>query len=138
MAGLNLHKLASNAISIAQPMIAVTVYHSVGMSNVMGVITPTFAEPVQAFARFHSDTEKQEHRDNIDTNYTSRKIYIDTTASSKLSCISRQRGKTGDYIHRDSDSTWWLVTDVLEDFAMQGWVCVRGVLQVDAPTGVDI
>ncbi len=136
MAGLNLHKIVNRAVSVAQPQVDVKVYQSTGTSNVMGVITPMFAPVIDTKARFQSDVDKLEHKDNVEVDYTSRKIYVDTTAEAPISELYRNRGKTNDYIYRVSDQSWWMVTEVLDDFAEQGWVCVRGVLQVLPPIGV--
>ena len=68
--------------------------------------------------------------DNIGSVEATRKAWI--KGPGFPSGIRRPDGRGGDMIRR-ADGTWWLVTEVSEDFSKAGWISVVITLQVEAP-----
>ena len=50
--------------------------------------------------------------------------------------IIRYLGRTGDFIYRPFDQTYWKIYCVAEDFAPVGWVQVLASQQIETPTEV--
>lgn len=131
---MNLHRIVNAAVSTVQPMVEVYVLQSSGVKNIKGEFTAVYDAPLKTMARFQTDNDEAlEHIDNVNQNYIGRKIYIETKPENRISEINRVKAKSGDYIYRVNDASWWLVTATLDEFAEQGWVCVRGTLQVTPP-----
>ena len=137
MNGLNLHNIVANAISVAQEFEDIFVIKSNGVSNVKGVVTSIYDAPIAVKARIQTDSDQVlEHKQNIDMNKIAFKFYLATDFSKRVSGLDRLRYKTGDYLHRVADNTYFLVTALYDEFSQQGWVCIEGTLQIDIPPAV--
>lgn len=131
---MNLHNIVSPALNAVQQTETVFVFKCLGVTNNYGDIVPDYSEPVKTQARWQIDSDEAlEHGDNVNQNMILRKVYIDTSADSRLSGINRIDAKAADYIYRECDNTWWMVNATYDEFAAQGWVCVRAVLQLTKP-----
>ena len=110
---------------------------STGNTNVSGRIVATYAGPqlvgaqVQTLSnddlKIVSETERTE-RD--------RKFYLfsDSNNQTTPAAIIRNLGRTGDFIYRPYDSTYWKIYCVAEDFSPVGWVQVLASQQSEVPT----
>lgn len=129
---LNLHAIVSPVLNAVQQTETVFVFKCLGVTNHYGDIVPDYSEPVKTQARWQIDSDEAlEHTDAVNQNMILRKVYIDTTMDARISELNRVVGKGADYIYRQSDNTWWMVNATYDEFAAQGWVCVRVVLQLE-------
>lgn len=136
---LNLHQIVRGAISSVNADEQVYLVRSTGNSNVKGRIVATYGAPeligaqIQTLSnddlRIVNETERTE-RD--------RKFYLfsDPDYTKSPASIIRYLGRTGDFIYRPFDQTYWKIYCVAEDFAPVGWVQVLASQQVETPPGV--
>lgn len=136
---LNLHQIVRGAISSVNADEQVYLVRSTGNSNVKGRIVATYGAPeligaqIQTLSnddlRIVNETERTE-RD--------RKFYLfsDPDYTKSPASIIRYLGRTGDFIYRPFDQTYWKIYCVAEDFAPVGWVQVLASQQVEMPPGV--
>lgn len=136
---LNLHQIVRGAISSVNADEQVYLVRSTGNSNVKGRIVATYGAPVLIGAqiqtlsnddlRIVNETERTE-RD--------RKFYLfsDPDYTKSPASIIRYLGRTGDFIYRPFDQTYWKIYCVAEDFAPVGWVQVLASQQVQTPPSV--
>lgn len=112
---------------------------SLGQANIKGRITAVYGDPELVGAQVQSlgstdlniinDTERTEH---------DRKFYLfSKTATGKMPAgQQRPISRTGDYIYRFFDSTYWKIYNVAEDFTPAGWCQVLASQQIEIPQGV--
>ncbi len=136
---LNLHQIVRGAISSVNADEQVYLVRSTGNSNVKGRIVATYGAPeligaqIQTLSnddlRIVNETERTE-RD--------RKFYLfsDPDYTKSPASIIRYLGRTGDFIYRPFDQTYWKIYCVAEDFAPVGWVQVLASQQVQTPPSV--
>lgn len=136
---LNLHAIVRGAISSVNADEQVYLLQSTGNTNVSGRIVATYAGPqlvgaqVQTLSnddlKIVSETERTE-RD--------RKFYLfsDSNNQTTPAAIIRNLGRTGDFIYRPYDSTYWKIYCVAEDFSPVGWVQVLASQQSEVPTAL--
>ncbi len=170
---MNLHNIVSPVLNAVQQTETVFVFKCLGVTNHYGDIVPDYSAAIITQARWQIDSDEAlEHADAVNQNMILRKVYIDTTADSRISELNRVAGtgsavacesseeftsetacfqkykdgflnknltgKGADYIYRQSDNTWWMVNATYDEFAAQGWVCVRAVLQLTKPAEIPI
>lgn len=136
---LNLHQIVRGAISSVNADEQVYLVRSTGNANVKGRIVATYGAPeligaqIQTLSnddlRIVNETERTE-RD--------RKFYLfsDPDYTKSPASIIRYLGRTGDFIYRPFDQTYWKIYCVAEDFAPVGWVQVLASQQVQTPPSV--
>ena len=136
---LNLHQIVRGAISSVNADEQVYIIRSTGNANLKGRIQATYATPelitaqVQTLSnddlKIVNETERTE-RD--------RKFYLfsDPDYNTSPASIIRYLGRTGDFIYRPFDQTYWKIYCVAEDFAPVGWVQVLASQQIETPTEV--
>lgn len=132
---INLHNVVRSTITAVHPDEAVTLYRSIGMTNVKGEIKATYAAGVFIKAQIQSVSDDAlYHVNRAGQNDTTRKAYLfaENSTADKPASIVRPISRTGDIVRR-ADGTYWLVEAMLEDFSHANWVCVRIILQVKAP-----
>lgn len=132
---LNLHGIVRGVIPSIHPDEAVTLYHSLGQTNVKGNTVKQYSEPMAVMAQIQSlSDDGLYHSGATGKNDIIRNCYLfsDLTSATKPSSIQRPLGRSGDIIQR-KDSTWWLVVALKEDFSAAGWVNVSIQLQVNEP-----
>lgn len=130
---LNLHAIVRNPITYLHPDETVTWYQSLGQTNVLGRIKPSYAHGVvlQAQIQTLSPDELQQREDASKTEIHV-KAYLMAQEANPPAGIIRIDARNGDFIQR-ADGTWWLITSVLEEFAKSGWESVGMVQQIKAP-----
>lgn len=136
---LNLHSLVRSAINMNNADEKVYLIQSLGQANVKGRITAIYGEPELICAQVQSlgstelnvinETERTEH---------DRKFYLfSKTATGKVPAgQQRPISRTGDYIYRFYDQTYWKIYNVAEDFSPAGWCQVLASQQIEIPQGV--
>ena len=126
---LNLHKIVRAVITSVAPDENVEVYHSKGHLNNKGALTPVYAEPVTMAAQIQTESGRElfyAGAGQLGQTKIIRKMYLYANSQiDKTAPILRPYARGGDLIFRPLENTWWLVTDLLEDFSNVGWVCVR-------------
>lgn len=132
---INLHSIVKPAITALHPDETVTLYRSLGITNVKGEIKTKYAAGSVVKAQIQSlSDDKLFHSGRTGQNNTTRKAYLfsEDSTTEKPAPVIRPISRTGDMVKR-ADDTWWLVESLLEDFSHAGWVCVGLVLQTKAP-----
>lgn len=131
---INLHSVVRSAITSLHPDEEVIIRHSVGQNNISGDVVPVYSAPVAAKGQFQSmSAEELYHANMAGENVIARKVYLYAEAQPYPAAMKRPLGRSGDYIYKTSEKTWWLITGLAEDFTASGWVCVIAKLQVTAP-----
>ena len=129
---MNLHSIVAGPIGAVNAHEFVNVYHCSGVSNVKGVITPSYVKTsvrAQVQAPDESDIKLNER---IAEAEHVRKFFIDAPAST----INKVSQSAGDIIERD-DGTYWLIVAIKDDFSRAGWLCCITVLQTEPPPHVE-
>lgn len=130
---LNLHAIVRTPITMLHPDETVTLYQSTGQTNVLGRITPSYAEGVTIQAQIQTLTaDELQQREDASKTGLDAKAYLYADESYPPSGIVRHLARNGDFIQR-ADGTWWLVVSLIEDFTKSGWECVGLALQIKAP-----
>ena len=126
--GLNLHGLASPAISVVNPRMAVSYRASTGYTtNGDGSRTPTYASPATVYAQIQPlSAEDLQHTEGLNLQGVKRKMYLFGTMFGAV----RVSAKGGDLVAVSTggvnDGTW-LVNLVTEQWP--GWVSAIVTLQ---------
>ena len=112
----------------------VTLRQSTGQQNVRGRITPVYAPAQVVNAQIQSLGQNDLAQvEQTSSTKIDRKAYLYAPVPAMPpQGIVRPLARNGDMIQR-SDGTWWLVTAMIEDFTVSGWVCVGITQQVDGP-----
>lgn len=131
---MNLHSLVRGAITTLHPDETVTLRQSTGQQNVRGRITPVYAPAQVVSAQIQSLGQNDLAQvEQTSSTKIDRKAYLYAPVQTMPpQGIVRPLARNGDMIQR-SDGTWWLVTAMIEDFTVSGWVCVGITQQVDGP-----
>lgn len=134
---MNLHEIVRNAICNINTDETVTLYHSTGISNVLGVITPTY-ETREIVSQWQpADKETLDLLDATERLKEVCNVFLLSDNTNSINSVKRTPiSSTGDYFYRNNE--WWLVTDLPEDWNGAGWECVTAIKQVTAPKGVTV
>lgn len=132
---MNLHAIVRGAINANLEDVTLTLYRSLGETNVEGLMTNVYAQGVKVKGSFQSEGDAAlDHANLAGQNSITRKLYL--YASSGVSerpwGIYRTLSRTGDYLV-DGNGGFWLVVAVEEDFSAAGWECLRVQLQDTTP-----
>lgn len=136
---MNLHAIANPAVSTVNPNETVVWYQNIGQTtDDTGLITPIYADPVTLVAQVQADGDAAlNYSDRVGQNSIVRRFYLHGTQEQRAAGIVRPEVRGGDYIRREINGLYYLIDAVPDDFtATSGWLCVRGVEQVDAPAGL--
>jgi len=114
---MDLHSIASGAISAINPMVNVTIYKSIGYSTALdGTRTPAYASPVNVLAQVQHLTAKEiQHLNELNITGILRKIYLE----GQLNSMDRAAGIGGDVVVYKGDT--WLVVATPEQWP--DWTC---------------
>ena len=131
---MNLHAMANRLIRTVHPNETGLWVRSAGTGNVKGLLIPRWEPGVEVVMQVQSAApESLAHLgDKLGSVEAVRKAWIKGAPGVHPSGINRPEGRGGDMIRR-ADGTWWLITEVSEDFTKAGWVSVVMTLQVDPP-----
>lgn len=133
---LNLHKITRAIITAVHPDEQIKVCICTGQAvDDRGVVVPSFADPVLIPAQVQNYADGEQRKNGINFNEERIRVFINTNIV-ELRALSRPE-KPGDMIQR-SDSTWWRVVDIDNEFARVGWVSAICVRQVDPPEGLEV
>lgn len=120
---MNLHGIVRGMITSVHADEICTLYQSNGTQNVKGVIQNTYTNGELIAANWQPTEETLEHSDGMNYTPQTAKVYLYSESSYPVKGITRQPiTRTGDMIQR-ADGTWWLVTNVNEDWSADGWAC---------------
>lgn len=129
---MNLHEVVAGAIGAVNHHEMITLWHCTGISNVKGVVTPTY-EPSTLRAQIQRPSAADlELNERVARAKQAIRAWIDAPADT----VNRVAQSAGDIIERP-DGTYWLIVSVPESFAGEGWLSVLAVEQVEPPEGVD-
>lgn len=127
---MNLRALANALTSLVHPNEQITFYKANGQVNNKGVITPVYEPPLVVMGNIQPlDTNTLKYLLAIGDTKTSAQAFLNLAASS----TTRTPTLGGGDILAREDGTWWLVTQVLEDWDADGWCNVGITLQVTPP-----
>lgn len=130
---LNLHAIVRTPITALHPDETVTWYQSIGQTNTLGRIKPSYAEGVTLQAQIQTlSADELAQREDTSKTEIHVKAYLMAQEANPPAGIIRIEARNGDFIQR-ADGTWWLITSVLEEFAKSGWESVGMVQQVKSP-----
>lgn len=128
---MNLHQIVRDAITYVHSDETCTFYQSSGTQNVKGNIQNTYTNGESIEANWQPTEEPLEHTDGMNVTPQTAKVYLFSNASYPVKGITRlPLTRTGDMIQR-ADGTWWLVTNVDEDWSSEGWACVTVTQQTE-------
>jgi hypothetical protein len=130
---LNLHAIVRTPITALHPDETVTWYQSIGQTNTLGRIKPSYAEGVTLQAQIQTlSADELAQREDASKTEIHVKAYLMAQEANPPAGIIRIDARNGDFIRR-ADGTWWLITSVLEEFAKSGWESVGMVQQITPP-----
>ena len=128
---MNLHALASGAIGLVNPHVAVTIRVSTGyITSPDGTRVPTYTDLTGITAQIQNFTFGDlQQLDGLNLQGEKRKIYL----NGRYDGVSRTRGTGGDLIIYPDGDTWpfgttWLISQTLEQWP--DWVCVAVTQQL--------
>ena len=112
---MNLHAIASGAISAVNPQVAIVVLQSTGSTtNPDSTRTPTYADPVTVCAQVQELTSTDLRKlDGLNLQGEHRAVYLNGAVAG----VVRSAGKGGDLMKFFGQT--WLVTQVMEKWP--GW-----------------
>lgn len=133
---MNLHAIATRAVSVLHPNIDLILVRSLNVTNEQGRLAAQFGECEKVSAQVQTlsgDELKLEHEVyEVDI---ARKFFFSVTgrpvfAGAKLHVTS------SDFLYQCGKGLFWRVFNVAEDFHLSGWSQVLGSLQNNPPQGV--
>lgn len=131
---MNLHKIANAAVKNVHPNEYVTLFKSVGQVNVKGIVKSQYLAPELMEAQVQEDADSGlRHTDTVNQTGHVKRFYVNKyNDANRLSPMSlmRQKQRQGDIILR-ADGTYWLVTQVLEEFDLH--VVLKAELLTEPP-----
>lgn len=131
---MNLHKIANAAVKNVHPNEFVTLFKSLGQVNVKGIVKAKYLAPELMEAQVQEDADSGlRHTDTVSQTGHVKRFYVNKyNEANRLSPMSlmRQRQRQGDIILR-ADGTYWLVTQVLEEFDLH--VVLKAELLAEPP-----
>lgn len=129
---MNLHEVVAGAIGAVNRHEMVTLWHCTGVSNVKGVVTPTYVPTTLRAQIQRPSAADLELNERVARAKQAIRAWIDAPADT----VNRVAQSAGDIIERP-DGTYWLIVSIPEDFTGEGWLSVLAVEQVEPPEGVD-
>ena len=134
MLGLNLHDVVRGMMTAVHPDEDCVLYQSNGQVNNKGEITPVYLEPQDIQANIQPlDAQALKHLERVNDTKASEQIFVYSDESMPISGIQRMPIlRNGDIIKR-ADSTYWLITSVIEDWSQDGWCNASITQQVEPP-----
>lgn len=129
---MNLHEVVAGAIGSVNRHEMITLWRCTGVSNVKGVITPTYEKSTVRAQIQRPNAADLELNERVARAKQSIKAWINAPADT----INRVDQSAGDIIQR-ADGTYWLIVAIRESYATEGWLSVLAVEQVEPPKGVD-
>lgn len=133
---LNLHKITRPIITAVHPDEQIKICICTGQTvDDSGIVVPAFAAPVSILAQVQNYADGEQRKNGINFNEERIRVFINTNIV-ELRALSRPE-KPGDMIQR-SDTTWWRVVDIDNEFGRVGWVSAICVRQVTPPEGLEV
>lgn len=130
---MNLHAIVRGAITTVHPDEVCVLIQSAGVTNVDGILENKYRPGVTVAANWQPTGEPLQHEDGMSTTTQESKVYLYSNQPYPVKGVSRlPMLRTGDFLAR-KDGTYWLVTDVTEDWSEDGWALVTVTLQTEAP-----
>lgn len=129
---MNLHEVVAGAIGSVNRHEMITLWRCTGVSNVKGVITPTYEKSTVRAQIQRPSAADLELNERVARAKQSIKVWLNAPADT----INRVDQSAGDIIQR-ADGTYWLIVAIRESYATEGWLSVLAVEQVEPPKGVD-
>lgn len=129
---MNLHEVVAGAIGSVNRHEMVTLWHCTGISNVKGIVTPSYEKSTLRAQIQRPSAADLELNERVARAKQSIKAWINAPADT----INRVDQSAGDIIQR-ADGTYWLIVNIKESYAPEGWLSVLCVEQVEPPKGVN-
>lgn len=127
---MNLHEVVAGAIGSVNHHETITLWRCTGVSNVKGVVTPTYEKSTLRAQIQRPSAADLELNERVAKAEQSIKAWINAPAGT----INRVDQSAGDIIQR-ADGTYWLIVAIRESFAGEGWLSVLAVEQIEPPKG---
>lgn len=133
MFGVNLHAVVRGAITSIYPDETCTLYQANGQRNNKGLIQAVYLEPQEIQANIQPlDADRLKHMEKVNDMTATEQIFAYSDTDNPITGIKRVPIlRSGDFIQR-ADGTYWLITDVYEDWSSVGW-CNAGITQQVTP-----
>ena len=128
---MNLHEVVAGAIGSVNRHEEVTLWRCTGVSNVKGIVTPTYEKTTVRAQIQRPSAADLELSERVARAKQSIKAWINAPADT----INRVDQSAGDIVQR-ADGTYWLIVAISESYATEGWLSVLAVEQVEPPQGV--
>ena len=129
---MNLHDIVRGVITTIHDDEWVTLYRSIGQVNDRGRVRAAYAAPIRVRAQIQPSPNSLSMTESASRTTNSSKAWLYADHILRPSGINRPLSRNGDFLRRD-DGSWWLVTSVENDFAIDGWVSVGITQQIEAP-----
>jgi hypothetical protein len=131
---INVRAIAGQLVQAVHPDERVEWFASDGADHERGFAKPKYLPGREIAAQIQSAApDKLAHlADNLSSVQSTRKAWFPAGPDGHPTGIDRPLGKGGDLVRR-ADGTWWLVTELSEDFSKSGWVSAVLTLQAGAP-----
>lgn len=136
---MNLHDLVRAAITSIHPDENCLLVQAMGQTNIKGVITQSYGEPLPIVAQWQPSPQRLDHYEKMSDTMISYNVYLYSDISFAVEGQTRrpiQRG--GDWLYRNVDNCWYLITQVSENWSTDGWASVIATQQMKGPEGVSV
>lgn len=134
---MNLHGIVRGAITMVNPDEPCQLLQAEEVENNRGILSTSYKPLQDIRAQWQPIDKPMTQQDGMTTTTEAMTVYLYSKEEFPVSGISRvPAARSGDYLFR-KDGTWWLITDVKEDWSGVGWACVNAVKQVEPPEGYD-
>lgn len=130
---MNLHAMVRGLINSVHSDEICTLIQSDGGDVVDGIFENSYKDGIQIRANWQPTGEPLSHEDGMSLTMQEEKVYLFSDPASPVKGVTRLPTlRTGDFLQR-KDGTYWLVTDVEEDWSASGWALVRVTQQEGKP-----
>lgn len=131
---MNLHKIANRAVQTVHPNEKIILFLAKGQKNSFGIVKSLYRAPIQLEAQVQNDADSGLlHADTVNQTGHAKRFYVNKYDADKLlspQALIRQQERTGDIV-QCADGSFWLVTQVLEEFDLH--VVLKAELLTQVP-----
>lgn len=127
---LDMYKILRPVLHVIQAEESIKIYKFAGQKFYKGVYVPLYHNPVEVHSHVQAkDKGKLSHTNTLATSSYSAIFYVNIDEIMELTSLKRVKACGGDIVER-RDGTFWLVTDIIDDFtASLAWFSFLATLQ---------
>ncbi len=134
---MNLHDMVRTAINLVNPDETCLLIPFDKQQNIRGKITPVYCVPVEIQANWQPVDETLLQSEALNLTGINYSVFLYSDANAPVSGVRRKPFTCGGDLIKRQDGTYYLVTDVVEDWSADGWANVLVTLQNKTPKGIE-